>query len=58
LIEAEYLRAGLADKAATKKYYPERSGGVEIFLAALAWPFLPKGYKFASSKSQMKHHKT
>jgi len=38
LIEAEYLRAGLAGKAAAKKYDLEHSGSVEIFLAALAWP--------------------
>jgi len=38
LIEAEHLRGGLAGKADAKKYYLERSGSVEIFLAALAWP--------------------
>jgi hypothetical protein len=35
LIEAENLRVGLGGKADAKKYYPERSEGVEIFLAAL-----------------------
>ncbi|WP_262707426.1 hypothetical protein [Mucilaginibacter gracilis] len=33
MIEAEYLRGGLADKAAAKKYYPESSAGMEIFLS-------------------------
>jgi hypothetical protein len=31
LIEAEYLRGGLAEQGCRKKYYPKRSGGVEIF---------------------------
>jgi len=35
LIEAEYLRVGRAGQGCRKKYYPERSAGVEIFLSGI-----------------------
>jgi len=33
LIEAKNLRGGRAGQGCRKKYYPERSGGVEIFFS-------------------------
>ena len=53
LIEAIHLRVGLADKTAAKNTTRSETKVWRFFKAALAWSWLPKGGKFASSKGQM-----
>jgi len=52
LIEAEYLRGGLADKAAAKNTTRSAAEVWRFFIAALAWPWPLKRCKFASAKAK------
>ena len=52
LIEAEYLRGGLARKADAKNTTRSEAEVWRFFRRHLPWPFVPERYKFASAKAK------